>query len=563
MTCYQWIVSFSACLLFSFSGSIYASLDSSSQDGHILFLIQQGEHLQALKLYQEEVKAKEKHNYELLNHMGLAILDYGSRQSDPEIQLLTLFGAQISANDEACGILEGCLKSRYPEIQLLALASLSQMQQDQADQAIFRMLGSAHGLVRFEAIAYLCKKKHPLAIDQAESLMVKSPKEILVLYPPLLVDLGNAKSIRVLRKLINNPSADVRQSVILNAALHGRDDFLPQIRQQTLHFHFAQQEVCAYALGLLKDEQSIDKLNKLSQSQYPSVALAANWALYQLGKTSALKAIEEAALKNDLFAIQTLGTFNAESSSTLLQLLKNADMQVKFNAQIALLNQHHPDSLENIEQILIKDNRDLGFVALKSPGKTFKAWKVISGASELLKEDADAYKTQLELKEWILLNIREISESKFLKIAHSLFTAQQNELVPNLVTLLEEIETPEAVACLKKYQQKLGAPLIRNYCNLALYRLGEPGPYSHQLRQAIKNQSQSDLIQFQPHDPWKKSSHNYELTPAETSRLLIESFQAFAIQQDKEGVELLIDVIATGNVKNKYALAGLLLRAAQ
>jgi len=545
----------------SFS-SLHASSFTPPQKGRILFLIQQGDALQGIQLYQAHVKVTDEHDYELLNRIGLALLSYGSRQTDPEVQVLTLFGSHISANSEAYNILEECLKSRHPQIQSLALNCLSQIQQDQADQAILHMLGSPYAIVRFEAIAYLCKKKHPLAIDQIESLMAKSPQSILALYPPFLADLGSHKSMRILRKLLNHPVESVRQSVIINVALHRRDDFLPQIRQQALHFHYAQQEVSAYALGLFKDDQSITKLNKLAQSQFSETALAANWALYQLGQKSAIQSIEKAALNGNLFAIQVLGQLD-EESKVLLELQRHYDLQIRVNAQLALLNNHPEAALNSVEQLLIKDRRDLGFVVLKSPGSTFKAWKVVSGASEIFKEELDVYKTQLELKESILLKIREISEKDFLKISSILLDKQQAELVPYTISLLEDLETPEALACLRKYQQKLGAALIRNYCNLALYKLGEPGPYAEQLKQWIKKQSQTDLIQFRAYNPWETAQTSFDLTPAETSRLLVESFQAFASQQDREGIELLIDLIATGNEKNKYALAGLLLRAAQ
>ncbi len=548
-------------LLLTFS-SAHSSTFTPAQQGRILFLIQHGDSKQALKLYQEQVKITNTHDYELLNHMGLALMDYGSKQSDPEIQLLSLFGAQISANSDAYGVFQECLKSRHPQIQLLALGCLSQIQQDQADHAIMHMLGSPYALLRFEALSYLCKKKHPLAMDQLESLMAKSPPEILALYPTFLADLGTAKSMRLLRKMINHPLLEVRQAVILNAAIHHRDDFLPQIRQQALHFHFTQQEICAYALGLFKDEQSIDKLQKLARSQYPATALAANWALYELGEKTALKAIEQQASQGDIFAIHVLGKIN-EESILLLKLLQHSDLQVRVNAQLALLNHHQTAALVHLDQLLIKDKRDLGFISVKTPGKTFKAWKVTSGVSEAFKNDVRTYQKQLMFKEELLEKVREISEKDFLRLSYAIFAAQQNELVPTVIRLLEEMETPEALACIYKHQQKLGAPLIRNYCNLALYRLNEKGPYADYLKQWIKQQSSANLIQLQEYDPWQTSTLNSDLTPTDTSRLLIESFQAFAMQQDQEGVELLIDVIVTGNEKNKYALAGLLLRAAQ
>ena len=64
--------------------------------------------------------------------------------------------------------------------------------------------------------------------------------------------------------------------------------------------------------------------------------------------------------------------------------------------------------------------------------------------------------------------------------------------------------------------------------------------------------------------PWKVRSvcaPQYQLTPQETSRLLVETYESLVQQQDQEGIALILDAIKSGNRKNRYALAGLLIRA--
>jgi HEAT repeat protein len=530
--------------------------------GQILFLIQQGEHEQALKLYQKSFQASNQHDFELLHQIGLRVLDYGFRQKDPECQLLALFGASVSAHEDTYYILEESLKNRFPEIQLVALSALAHFQNDRADQAILRSLGAPSIEVRYEAVHQLCKKKHPKAVSQAESLMYKTPKSLLQVFPPLFAMIGDSHSTKILRKLTNHPSKNVRLAVISSVAKYERDDLLPQIRQQASQLQFAQQEACAYTLGCLKDEQAIPKLKTLTFSQYPTVVLAAHLALYHLGCEESIKAIENIAQQEDLFAIAALGSI-PDHSNILLKLLFSTNMQVRFNALIALLQQHHPRSLELIDEIFIRDKKDLAFTPCHSPGRSFKTWKVTSSASQLLKDDLNAYQDNLELKESLLLKVRELSDTRFIALAHQIFTKQQNDLIPTTIELLEDLGTREAIECLKQHQQQLGAPLVRHYCNLALYRLQEPGPYGEQLRQWVKIQSQTQFIRFQPIIPWELGESSYTLTPEETSKLLIEVFIAFAAQQDIQGIETLIEAIATGHSKNKYALAGLLLRATQ
>lgn len=530
--------------------------------GRILFLIQQGEHEQALKLYQATFQANGQHDFELLHQMGLRMLDYGFRQNDPENQLLALFGASVSAHEDAYYILEESVKSPYPEIQVVALNALARFQNDRADQALIRALGSTTLQVRYEAVNQLCKKKHPLAVSQAESLMYKTPRSFWSIYPPLFAMVGDPHSTRILRKMLTHSSKEVRLAVIRSVAKYERDDLLPQIRQQMTQLQFAQQEACAHALGSLKDEQSIPKLEKLTTSQYSSVALAAHFALYELGREDSLKAIEQAAQQEDLFAIDALGSLS-DLSTVLQELLRSPNLQTRFNALIALLKQHHPSTLEGVEEILIRDKRDLGFTSYRSPGHSFKAWKVTPSASQLLKDDLSAYQEHLELKESLLEKVRELSETRFIALAHQIFTKQQNDIIPKTADLLEDLGTVAAINCLKQHQQQLGAPLVRHYCNLVLYRLQEPGPYGEQLRQWVQTQSQTQFIRFQPITPWEWSENGYTLTPEETTKFLISAFEAFTIHQDKQGIETLIEAMATGHAKNKYALAGLLLRATQ
>ncbi|CUI16570.1 conserved hypothetical protein [Candidatus Protochlamydia naegleriophila] len=535
-----------------------------ASEGRILFLIQQGDHSQAIALYNACAQMSGQHDYELLHRIGLGILDYGYRQSDPEIQLLSLFGAGASAHEDAYYILEDGLKNRYPQIQLIALSALAKIQNDRADQAMLRAMGSNQLLVRLEAAKQLCLKKHPEAVNQTESFMYKSPKALASIYPPLLASAGTPQAIRILRKLLHHSSEEVRLAVILNVAKYKRDDLLPQIRQQAFEVNHSQQEAGAYALGLFHDAQSQVKLQKLAQSTYPTVALAAQLALYRLGDENAPNAIEQEALKGNLFALSALSEI-PEKSATLENFVTHSDTQVRINAILALLRLKNPVSFSRLKEILLRNKKDLAFIPHKSPGKTLKVWKVVPSASQTMQDDMNAYQSHLELKESIVETIRELSEASFLALAHQIFNAQQNDLVPLTATLLEDMGTTDAIACLKAHQQQLGAPLVRHYCNLALYRLQEPGPYGEQLRQWVKTQNKTEFIRFQAGDfsPWDLNKNHYNLTPEEASQLLIKAFEAFAINQDAQGIESLLDAIANGHAKNKYALAGLLLRATQ
>jgi HEAT repeat protein len=556
-----WGISILALILVNF----FLKASSWQDTGRILFLIQQGETEQALKLYQNNYALHEAHDYDLLHRIGLGILDEGFKQHDPEGQLMALFGASIACHDDAYYILEGSLNSRYPQIQYIALQALSHMQSDAADQALLRAMASDYALIRLEAAHQLCLKNHPKAISHTESLMYKTPKQCMGLFPQLCALVDNELSNRLMRRFLNHSSETVRIQAILSLTKNGRDDFLPKIRQLTSQISYCQQEACAYACGILKDRSSIPRLQKLAASQYPAVSLAACQALYSLERNpAAVDIIDKAARQKNALAIQMLGEIEG-SEDILLELKDDKDLQVRLNATLALLEKGHEGCLEGLKMILIHDKRDLGFTSISSPGKAFTTWKAVPSSSQILKEDEQALATTITFRNAILTKAQALPEPAFLALADLIFANRQHELIPTLVNLLEESESPAAIALLKKYQQQVGAPFIRQYCNLALYRLKEDGPYGDYLRQWVKNQHQEALIRFQPLPPLELKSLEsaYKMEPEEISKLLVEIFQAFAIQQDEEGINTLLDAIINGHRFSKYALAGLILRATQ
>lgn len=546
-------------LLFSFS-HLYSDVPAPPKQ--ILFLVQQGKTTKAIELYNQYHKLRNKHDFELLHKIGLGIVENGFVQSDPEIQLLSLFGASVMAHDEAFPIIEQSMKNSYPQIQLVALKSLAQYKNDRATQILLQALASNQLLIRFEAANELCKMKHPQAVSQTECLFYKVPKQLRSLFPPLFAAAGTEKGTKILKKLINDSSEAVRLSVLLSAAKYNRDDLLPQIRQQASHINYINQEACAYALGQLKDNLSVKKLEDLAQSQYPHVQLSANKALYLLGHTETIEPIKKMAQDGDIFAIQILGELGTEKE-ILKDLQLNKDIQIRVNATIALLNQKDPSCFSTLPEILLRNKYDLAFKEVKSAGQTLKAIKTIPSASQILKDDVSAFMGNLEIREQILSKAKALSDESFITLSNAILNSHQNDLVPIVIESLEEMASPAAIALLKNYQQKVGAPFVRAYCNLALYRMHEEGPYKEILYEWAKKQNKEAIIRFLPFTPWEFDHSNHELTPEETSKLLIEVFETFAANQDDHGIQALLDAIQNGHEKNKYALAGLLIRATE
>lgn len=527
----------------------------------ILYRMHTGEFSQALNLYREHQKALGHHDQELLQQIGLTLLDQGYRSHDPEIRVMTLFGAGISSYERALYILEDAAASSNPQMQLVALNFLARSQHDRADDAIQRCLSSDSLLIRLEALLYLAEKHHPRATAQTEALMCKLPEDLLPIFPQIFAVIGDESSTRSLRKLLAHPSEDVRIAAIFAVAKCERDDLLPQIRTLATHGEIAQQEGCAIALGFLGDEQSLPRLQTLARSHVASVRLAACHALYRLGRKETRLDIEKEAMGGNIFALAMLGDMPG-SEEALVKLARSPQLQVRINAALALLKLGDARSVPTLKEMLINDTRDLAFEKMGSHGLGLTACRAIPSAQVNLAKDPLGFEVSLRLREEALRAAINLPETAFLSLAESLFESHQNDLIPTLTDLLATLNNDAAKALLKKYSQKAGAPLIRHSCNLALFHMKEEGPYEELLRHFILHQQDLEMIRFRPSLTIERRDFvtGTPLTPQEQSRLLIASFEAIARAQNDKGIDVLLEAMQNGNSKNRYALAGLLIR---
>lgn len=527
----------------------------------VLFLVNQGGVDQAIDQYKKIQEEKGKHDFELLHQMCFSLLDLSMRSSDPEDQLMAVFGAGLARSDHTFYLLEQGSKSSFPQIQVVAMNFLAQSQNDGAYALIERQLGSPYGIIRLEAVSELAKVKHPKATAQVEALMQKVPPSALPLFPKLLALIGDASALKILRKCLSNADHEVRIAAILGAAVFGRDDLLPQIRKLASQHDARQQETAAYALGLFQDHHSKQILLRLSASSHIPVRIAALKSLIELGETGKIQAIEQLALQGNLFAINCLGEI-PHTENTLLEIAKSPELLLRINSSLALLNQKDRRCLPGIVEILVRDSRDLAFAATTTPGKSLKAWKAIPSASHQGEESALLIELSLGFREEILTKCLELPESDFLALAKYLFYKNQNDLVPLLITLLINLDTKESIALLKELQQKAGAPLIRNYAALALIKLREEGPYMDSVKQSVLCKQEIDLMKFRTLIPFelREEGSHFELLPHESARLLIESLEAICEIDPSEGIDLLLTLLKEGHPKNRPVIAGIILQ---
>lgn len=530
--------------------------------GQMLYLLHRGEVEKAFVNYLNHAKSTETHDFQLLQHATIRLLESGIESSDPEIQVMCMFGAGVATTQELIPILEKGIQSKDLKTQLIALSYLGRQQDDLADAILLEALGSPFLLTRLEALLQLAQKNHPAVMGHLHSLMVKVPAQVRPVFSQIAVHIEDVEANRYLRQLLNDSDLDVRLETILTVAKEGRDDFLPQIRTLSGGGHHAQQECCALAFGELKDYQSLPKLKEFATSKRENVRLAASIALYTLGQIEYLSNIQNMAQEGYLYAISALGKLK-KGKKTCLCLLSHPERDVRLNAIIALLNMREKEVIPHLNEILIEDSRDIGFTRSISAGGGLKAWKTIPSANAHTKDYFGLKGQTTALREQVLIQCLEFEENDFLAVSQMIFDKQLNNLVPVVVELLQNKKSEAVIELLKKGYQKAGAPLIRNYCTLALYRLKEEGTYENELIAWVKERGNEEIIRFREEESDGVLSKSSQLTPEETSRFLIEAFETLAAAQNQAGIEALIHTIAYGNPKNRYALAGLLMRTTE
>jgi len=539
--------------------------EKESGKWHVAYLARAGRIGKALDTYLEDILPSQEHDFEVLQQLGTILLEQGARSADPEKQLASIYGARLAGIASPLDVLEEGIRSQSPETQLACIQSLASFQEDRCDDLLLKAMSSPFLPIRLEAGYYLSLRKHPAATGQLEALLARVPPLFHFVFPEFFAVIGTKESMSILRSLMDDEEMSCRAEAILSAARYGRDDLLTAIRKKASYPHHAMQEAATTALMLLQDTFSLNIFKQFTKSPSSFVKLAAIKGLVQFGDDEAKERLKALVKEGDLYAIQAAGELEV-GLDQLVDLTHHNDFQVRINAAIGLLQARDSRALPTLLEILLRDARDLGIVMVISPGRALHAWKTIPSLRQRQEvEFTDLFAITLALREQFLRECLELGEKPFLQVAKLLFERGQGELVPLLCALLENLRTPGAIALLQENANRIGFPLIRTYAALSLYRMGAVQPYEGMLKQWLANHNKEEILRFRPLLPFHKrpSSSHYELSPEETSRLLIEIYQAFANRHTKESIDLILKAIREDRSNNRYALAGLLLHALQ
>lgn len=533
-----------------------------SLSGSILYQIHHSHVADGLKQYLQWSHQEKSHDFALLHQIGLAILEEGASAQDPEVVVLSLMGAGVSSSLSLLPILEQGLHHQDLQVQLLALHFLTRCNEDSTDDLLMDALNSPMLLTRLEALYQLSCKRHPQTLEQLQSLWVKLPPPLRPLFAQILVNLDSYSANQMMRQMMTHQDVEARCQAILAVTEKERDDFLPQIRALGSQTQVLQQECVAYALGCFKDHTSIDLLHRLSQARQQNVRLAAAYALHKLGDLQGQAILFETASQGDLTALHWLAKIQSEEHHRLfLSHLHDADIDIRLVSTLALLEYRDPVCLPYVKELLTSEEEAIGYIQAYSPGHTLPIWKTVFSAPYKQQTYPAIEAQSAGLRRQVLVAALELGEDSFLEIARYLFAHPSPSLIGLLIECLSNHRSDASIALIKDQYASSSSEMVRVHCLLALYRLEEDEQYQQALIQWVTARYQTILIRFS-NQPTTHPTRTV-LSPEKESALLIEAFETLASSQDPEGITALLHAIAYGNQKNRYALAGLLIRTAE
>jgi len=485
------------------------------------------------------------------------ILEEGSRHQEMEVQLLTLFGAKLSQDEGAMTFYMRALKSPKPEVQLAAIKSLGALKNDRADEALQEGLRSNEIIIRLETLLLMAQRGMPGVSDHVEGLMAKIPKPLHSIFPPLFAMAGDPASLKQLRLLLSDPDDRVRASSAISVEKGGIEEFLPHIRRLAKQVSPLVQEAAAHCLGVFGDATAVPILKRMISSPFKDVRLSALQAYAMLNEEETLPLLLKEAEGGDLFAISLLGSI-AGGEEKLKAFQRSTDAQVAINASMALLARGERESLKILAPLILTHRATL--TAHTSSLKHIIAWKLAPrGPYEDPIAEARVNESRRELVRRIFL----LPEEDALAFSYELLNRGENDYVPALMEQLYASGSPGAIALLERFQQKIGAPYVRGATALTLFKLGQK-QRRDEIISFLKNHHAIELIRLKPMDEDDKLnpfSGPFELSAQETSSLYIEMLEALLTEGKEDGIELLVEAIEKGHSNNRYALAGLLIRA--
>jgi HEAT repeat protein len=462
-------------------------------------------------------------------------------------------------------LLYSFLKSANPQVQAAALQLASQMFDDEAEKILLSALSSPFFMIRMEALFYLAARRSTKTFEQIQSIHSLVPPFFYPYFADFYALDRSESSLVELRKMVVDQREEMRLAALLAILKYGMEDLKTVISPILSQKNPIELETVAYTLGLMQDLSATENLKKLTSFPQIEVRLSALYALIKLGYTDYSIEMERLAKEKNLFAISMLGNLNF-GESVLIPLLQDEEVTIRLAATLALLHQRNPVVMPYLLDLFDINRNILCLVPIYSPGKTMFYWQLVPLKSI---SDPTGKKNCMTFTGMFLENLLsealELGDKPFIQLSSALFAKRQDWIVPKLVRLLENLQSPLSIELLKEKSELLGAPLIRSYATLALFRIGQDSASRETLIKWLLTEKQTEIIRFRPMIEESLSvargESSYQLTPEETSGFLIEALDALSQKREEKNIIYLLTLMKDGHPKNRFALAGLLLRS--
>lgn len=539
---------------------LQANLDSTSPyiPEQIIYTYRQHGILEALNLYEEHIQANGKDDYALLQTLALSFLEQCGHHNKPEVLYLLSYCASLTQNPKFLPILEANLSHENPYVQLSALIALGNFYDRRASELILESAKSPYGLIQLQGLQLLSHHHHPLTESFLETLLYKVPEEMVTIFPSILAPLDTPQANKQLKHLLSHSNEDVRIHAIHEIIHQHRDDFLPDIKNMMHHHLSKQKETLAFALAAFQDTSLISLLEKQESSSIDYLSLAASYALYELGHIKHIHPILHLASQGNPYALSLLSTI-PEGKKTLRTHLYSKDASIQLTAIESMLSLKESVDLDLVISTLYPPV-NTGYLYHFSPGGCMRYLKLVTYTKKQLKKQPYLPELSDLIREDLLKKVASIDENYFLSLAEHILKSSDFFLATKTIQILENYSSPQSIELLKKFEQKAGDPEVRISCCLALYRIGEKGPWLDTLKKWMQTYHlPKTLVNLQPTS--QKKSSSYDLKPDTCTQIYIDIFETLATAHTDESITLLLKTFKTAPLENQILIAALLVKA--
>lgn len=540
------------CILFT---TIHGETNNS--DSQIAYFLQNHQFPSAIWSYQKKAYLDKRHDPALLEKIATAILEEGMESRDIPKKLVAYYSMVACSYVPTLPQLNTAILARHPGLQVAAIHLLKQHTDDRSEDILKLGLTSPFPVIQLTTASVLAQKKFPKAYALIESLFFKLPPAMHIYFPEFFATLNTLESKRRLIQFINDRDEKIRIAAVISSMQHKIEETLPYIQSMLTHANSLEQEACLFALSHMNDTSSLSRMKILVGSACDEVILSSSFALYTLGYHEYYMRIVSLAERENLFAIALLGSI-PEANECLYKLLKNSNFTVRMNAAIALLKLRDSQCVPVIMEIFQVVSEATDLVQITSQGGCMQYIKTLAKRKS---DKENEQRNSIQILENLLIQTSELAQSDFLIIAKFLLNSKCCSLIPLIVQLLENLQTPEAIDLLEYGASALGNPLLRGYSQISLFKLGR---YSlpNTFRQFLQKSLQISLVSYEEIRNTKNIGM-FTLQPEEKLRLILTSLQVIASESCEESIDTLLQCIGNSHELNRYLLAGLLLRSIQ